>query len=161
MNSDYDEYILYALEEPVIRYRGQVTKCEISPQLKAINPAEVYMDETSKLAYSTYGLLKSARKKVRRLLSSLLVRLYELNLNCSINLPYFQRKVTSYETHEKPERPVQPTNHTKFTTTKLSSILDSLKTKEVTEFSGATVRIVDLVSNYDIVINVVNVTVYP
>lgn len=66
MNTKGEDWVLYTLEEPVIRHRGQVRKCSINPQLKAINPLNVYNDEILKLAYSTYGLLKSSnREKVR------------------------------------------------------------------------------------------------
>lgn len=60
--------MLYTLEEPLIRHRGEVRQCKMHPSLKSINPLGIYNDETQKLTYgySRYGLLRSSgRQKVR------------------------------------------------------------------------------------------------
>jgi hypothetical protein len=59
---------LYTLEEPIVRHRGQVRKCTVNPYSKAVNPLNIYNDETLKLVYNTYGRLKSStREKVELL----------------------------------------------------------------------------------------------
>ncbi|CAD5221384.1 unnamed protein product [Bursaphelenchus xylophilus] len=109
LNTNDEEWVLYTLEDPIIRYRGKVRTCKVDKNLRAINPREIYMDETMKLAYSTtYGLLKLHREK---------------------------RELNSKE-YQQGEDVSQLT----------ASIFDNknIKTKDVTEFSGATVKIVDI-----------------
>ncbi|CAD5215518.1 unnamed protein product [Bursaphelenchus okinawaensis] len=111
LNSKDEEWVLYTLEDPVIRYKGEIRTCNVDKNLKAINPREIYMDETLKLGYSaTYGLLKTGHRNKRQV-----------------------SEVRSEEVHDES---VHLT----------SSIFDSkyIKTKDVTEFSGATVKIVDI-----------------
>ncbi|KAI1721252.1 integrin alpha domain-containing protein [Ditylenchus destructor] len=52
LNTEFgDHWVLYTLEDPVIRHNGELRKCKIDPALKAINPLDVYNDETQKLTY--------------------------------------------------------------------------------------------------------------
>ncbi|KAI6201755.1 FG-GAP repeat protein [Aphelenchoides besseyi] len=65
LNTPDSEWVLYTLEEPVVRHGGEVRKCSINRELKAVNPLDIYNDEILKLAYSTYGLLKSDPRERR------------------------------------------------------------------------------------------------
>ncbi|KAI6177257.1 FG-GAP repeat protein [Aphelenchoides bicaudatus] len=104
LNTPGDEWILYVLEDPVVRYRRQIRKCKINPYLKAVNPLNIFNEESLKLAYSTYGLLRTREKRSAE-----------------------ERKIGQQAAE-----------------TRHASILDYIRTKDVTESSGAKIKVVDI-----------------
>ena len=109
----------------MVRHRNEIRKCTMSDEeAKAINPLNIYNDETHTLAYSIYGLLRSGRE--RRDASGALLAMSAGAQAVALNA----------------SSPPTPSEQ------RLSSIFDSdyIKTKEVVEPSGARVRTVDIVS---------------
>uniref|UniRef100_A0A915D5W1 Integrin alpha-2 domain-containing protein n=1 Tax=Ditylenchus dipsaci TaxID=166011 RepID=A0A915D5W1_9BILA len=51
LNTEKENWVLYTLEEPIIRHNGEIRKCKVDSLLKAVNPIGVYNDETLKLTY--------------------------------------------------------------------------------------------------------------
>jgi hypothetical protein len=65
LNTKRDDWVLYTLEEPLIRHGREVRQCKINAALKAVNPAEIYNDETLKLTYGMYGMLRGNTRRKR------------------------------------------------------------------------------------------------
>ncbi|KAI6239094.1 Integrin-alpha2 domain-containing protein [Aphelenchoides fujianensis] len=130
LNTPHDEWVLYTLEEPVVRHRGEVRKCSNNRESKAVNPLDIYNDEILKLAYSTYGPLRTSREKVSEHSALSLVILNSTRFSA---LP--QLKPDERQTLERNEPDLRQ-----------SSIFDSeyIRTKDVVETSGEKVRIVDI-----------------
>lgn len=55
-----DDWILYVLEEPVIRHNGEIRKCK-SIESNLINPLNIYNDETLRLTYNSENYLRKPR----------------------------------------------------------------------------------------------------
>lgn len=115
-------------EDPVVRHRGKVRKCSINPYLKAINPLNIYNDETLKLAYSTYGLLRTPKREKVGTIHPLVLLITVVQRSSENRGLSAQGSVV-----------------------RQASIFDSeyIRTKDVVEPSGATVKIVDIVSSFN------------
>lgn len=64
MNTKQDSWVLYTLEDPIIRHNGKLRKCRVS--MSGINPLNVYNDETQKLTYSSTNSTNSVQQIHRR-----------------------------------------------------------------------------------------------
>lgn len=64
LNTDREteDWVLYTLEDPVIRHNGEIRKCKlIESNVKSINPLNVYNDETLRLTYDSQHYLRKPR----------------------------------------------------------------------------------------------------
>lgn len=58
------KWALYILELPVVRHNGEIRQCKTNSNIKAINPEEIYNDETLTLTYGHYLEAAAIRNKV-------------------------------------------------------------------------------------------------
>lgn len=134
-----EHWVLYTLEEPVVRHGGHLRRCPINPLLHAVNPLDVYNDATLKLTYQPRTSIISGQQQPRarqpRAAEPKAANEEGKEPEWSSEKPRILKEANEVAEDESPKM--------------ASSIFDNryIEPKEIEESSGARIRIIGVVGS--------------